>query len=86
MIGINSRTARLFIHHHGYLLLSGADGRVICKNLKAEDETRHIPIIMVSAHPSAGRSIREAGADEFLEKPFEMEALLNKVAKHLALS
>jgi DNA-binding response OmpR family regulator len=63
------------------VLLSGADGRIICKNLKADKETRDIPIIIVSAHPSASKSIKQAGADDFLEKPFEMETLLNKIAK-----
>ena len=63
------------------VLLSGGDGRIICKNLKAEEETKNIPVIIVSAHPSVNKSIREAGADDFLEKPFEMDVLLNKVVK-----
>jgi len=68
------------------VLLSGGDGRVICKNLKADEETKRIPIIMVSAHPSASKSIQAAGADDFLEKPFDMDVLLKKVADHLAAS
>lgn len=63
------------------VLLSGGDGRVICKSLKTDEKTKKLPIIIVSAHPSADKSIKEAGADDFLEKPFEMDVLLNKVEK-----
>src|SRR5437868_1871428 len=48
------------------VLLSGYDGRHICKKLKADVKTKYIPIIMVSAHPDAERSVLEAGADDFL--------------------
>jgi DNA-binding response OmpR family regulator len=63
------------------VLLSGGDGREICKSLKSKKETKNIPVIIISAHPSAGESIKTSGADDFLEKPFEMEELLNKVNK-----
>lgn len=66
------------------VLLSGGDGRIICKNLKAEQTTKDLPVIIVSAHPSVDKSIKESGADDFLEKPFEMETLLNKVEKLLS--
>jgi DNA-binding response OmpR family regulator len=38
---------------------------------------------MVSAHPSAEQTAREAGAEDFLAKPFEIDALLAKVANYL---
>lgn len=62
------------------VLLSGKDGRDICKELKKYPKTRHIPVIMVSAHPHVEASIHACGADAFLKKPFEMEELLEKVA------
>ncbi len=65
------------------VLLSGADGREICRKLKSSPLTKDIPVIMVSAHPSAGKDIKLSGADDFLEKPFEMETLLKKVEKHM---
>jgi DNA-binding response OmpR family regulator len=65
------------------VLLSGKDGRLICKKLKGQEETRHIPIIMISAHPGADRSVREVGADDFLAKPFEVDALLAMVARYV---
>jgi DNA-binding response OmpR family regulator len=60
------------------MLLAGADGKDICRELKANAGTRHIPIIMISAHPDAGIACKDAGADEFLEKPFEMDQFLKK--------
>lgn len=64
------------------VLMSGSDGRIICKRLKAADETKHIPIIMISAHPSAKDSVMECGADSFLPKPFEVKALLSMIKKY----
>lgn len=64
------------------VLMSGSDGRIICKRLKATDETKHIPIIMISAHPSAKDSVMECGADSFLPKPFEVKALLSMIKKY----
>lgn len=64
------------------VLMSGNDGREICRNLKNSRDTKHIPIVMISAHPSAGDSTKEFGADEFLAKPFHVEDLLQAVKKY----
>ncbi len=63
------------------VLLSGNDGRHICKKLKSDDRTKQIPIIMISAHPSAKNSVRECGADSFVAKPFSVDQLLGEVGK-----
>jgi len=60
------------------MLLSGTDGREICKSLKSADNTKAIPILMISAHPNARETCLAAGADDFLEKPFDMDALLGR--------
>jgi DNA-binding response OmpR family regulator len=62
------------------MLLSGKDGRIIARRWKSQEETRKIPILMLSAHPSAEQEALEAGADDFLAKPFEMDELLMKIA------
>ena len=64
------------------VLLSGKDGRLICQKLKSQEETRHIPIIMMSAHPTAKQSVTQVGADDFLDKPFDADELLAKIAKY----
>ena len=63
------------------VLLSGKDGRDIVRFLKSQQETQHIPVIMLSAHPSAGETARKAGADDFVAKPFDIDDLLATIAK-----
>ncbi len=63
------------------MLLSGKDGREIVRHLKSQQKTKHIPVIMFSAHPSAEQTALTAGADDFVEKPFDIDTLLNKVAQ-----
>jgi DNA-binding response OmpR family regulator len=65
------------------VLLSGIDGRNICKVLKNDPLTKNIPLIMITAQPNAEKSIRDAKADDYLKKPFEMDELLKKVAKYI---
>ena len=65
------------------MLLSGKDGREIVKYLKMQEKTKHIPIILFSAHPSAQGFAKQAGADDFVAKPFEIDLLLNKIAQYL---
>lgn len=63
--------------------MSGMDGRQICKILKGKEDTKHIPIVIISAGRDVAKSARDAGADDFLAKPFDMDDLLKTVAKHL---
>jgi DNA-binding response OmpR family regulator len=65
------------------VLLSGKDGRVICKELKSKKQTKHIPIIMMSAHPGAEKSVNEIGANNFLAKPFDIDVLLEMVKEYI---
>lgn len=68
------------------ILLSGNDGRSICKRLKADATTQGIPIIMISAHPSARKSVAECGADSFVAKPFSISQLLVETQKYTSLN
>jgi len=64
------------------VLLSGKDGRLICQKLKSQDDTKLIPIIMISGHPNAKQSVTAVGADDFMAKPFDMDEFLEKIAKY----
>jgi CheY-like chemotaxis protein len=64
------------------VLLSGADGRHICRNLKSSDH-KNIPIVMLSGHPAAQKGMQEYGADDFLPKPFRETDVLKKIEKFL---
>lgn len=68
------------------VLLSGSDGPTIAKNLKKEETTKNICILMMSAHPSGERMALESGADYFLEKPFDVNKLLENIEKSLDIS
>ena len=48
------------------VMLSGLDGRVICKQIKANPSHKELPILMLSAHPAAASTIAEYGADGFI--------------------
>jgi len=61
------------------VLLSGADGREICQEIKANEDMKHIPVIMFSAHPGAAENISSYGADDFITKPINTEMLLEKL-------
>ena len=63
------------------MLLSGTDGREVCMHIKSIETFSHIPVIMLSAHPEAKAECLAAGADYFLEKPFEMEDLFKMVTE-----
>lgn len=61
--------------------LSGQDGLMVCRFLKSQSSTKDIPVIIVSATPGIGKMAREAGADDFIEKPFQIKDLLSIVSK-----
>ncbi len=63
--------------------MSGSDGRDICRELKQRADTKAIPIIMISASRDIEQSAYEAGADDFLAKPFEIDDLLGKIKRLL---
>ena len=65
------------------VLLSGADGRKICMDLKKNEATKDIPVIMFSAHPGAADKIHLYGADDFISKPVNADRLLEKISRQL---
>ena len=63
--------------------MSGVDGRDICKHLKQKEKTSRIPIVLISASKDIEHSALDAGADDFLAKPFEIDDLLEKIERHM---
>lgn len=63
--------------------LSGWHGRDICRFLKSQEQTRKLPVLLVSANRETKSIAREAGADDFLAKPFDLEELLEKIERYL---
>ncbi|MBI4136739.1 response regulator transcription factor [Candidatus Roizmanbacteria bacterium] len=62
--------------------MSGVDGRYICRQLKSNKITKDITVIIVSADKDIRTLAKEARADDFLEKPFDLTSLLKKVKKY----
>ncbi len=63
--------------------MSGMDGRDICRQLKSQVSTKKIPVIIVSANKDTDILAKDAGADGFLSKPFDIDNLLSTIKKHL---
>jgi two-component system cell cycle response regulator len=63
------------------VMMPDMDGFEVCRRLKANPSTHHIPVVMVTAldHPSDRVRGLEAGADDFLTKPVSDVALIARV-------
>ena len=63
------------------VMMPGMDGFELCQRLKADAETSHIPLVMVTALSDVADRVRglEAGADDFLTKPVNDIALFARV-------
>lgn len=55
------------------MLMSGIDGREICRQLKSNPETRSIKILLMSAHPNSFALSEAVEADAHISKPFEID-------------
>ena len=63
--------------------MSGIDGRNVCRLLKSNPTTKHIPIVIISATKDIEQIAKDSGADDCISKPFQMEYLLAIVAKYV---
>src|SRR5215472_14270275 len=63
------------------VMMPGMDGFEVCRRMKNDPETRHIPVVLVTALDGRGDRITglEAGADEFLTKPIDDIMLFARV-------
>jgi DNA-binding response OmpR family regulator len=67
------------------LNLPDVDGLTICRELKKHEETRRVPIIMLTARVEERDKLLgfELGADDYVTKPFSMKELLARIAAQL---
>jgi DNA-binding NtrC family response regulator len=69
------------------LRMPGIDGYETCRRLKGGDETRRIPVIILTALRETFDKVRafREGAVDYVTKPFDTEELLARVGTHVAL-
>lgn len=63
--------------------LGDSNGMDICRQIKADPRTTHIPVIMISGCSDLATLAQEACADAWLEKPFTIEALKDLIRNHI---
>ena len=70
------------------IAMPGIDGYEICQLLKNNEQTSHIPVLMVTALALNQDKIKgfESGADGFIFKPFEPQAIIKEIEKLLKSS
>lgn len=63
------------------VMMPGMDGFEVCSRIKADPDTAHIPVVMVTALTDTEDKVRglRAGADDFLSKPINDTALMARV-------
>ncbi|OHD14221.1 MAG: DNA-binding response regulator [Spirochaetes bacterium GWB1_48_6] len=63
------------------VMLPGIDGFEVCRRLKGKPETKHIPIIMITARSEDADIIAglEIGADDYITKPFSPKVLSARI-------
>lgn len=63
------------------IMMPGMDGYEVCTKLKANPDTKEIPVIMLTAKDDSESVTKchKLGADDYIVKPFSLPALLSKL-------
>ncbi len=69
------------------IMMPEMDGYEVCQQLKADEQTRDIPIIFISALDEATDKVRgfNLGGADYIVKPFQEQEVLARVKNHLAM-
>lgn len=67
--------------------MPGMDGYEVCREIKADEQTKDVPIIFISALDDTANKIRafNTGGVDYVTKPFQVEEVLARVETHIAL-
>jgi DNA-binding response OmpR family regulator len=60
-------------------ILNGINGGEICHQLKENNSTGKLPVIIVSAYPKVLTSLGLYGCDKFIPKPFDLDDLVGSI-------
>jgi adenylate cyclase len=68
------------------IVMPGIDGYEVCRRIRADERTAFLPVVMITASGSQQRlPSLQAGADDFVQKPFDQAELLARVASLVRL-
>ena len=69
------------------VMMDGIDGIELCKKIKTNEKTCHIPVIILTAKTSIEQRVEglEVGADSYIPKPFNIDHLKTRVSKLIEL-
>ncbi len=69
------------------IMMPGMDGYEVCQQLKADEQTRDIPVIFISALGATADKVKafEAGGVDYIPKPFQTAEVRARVQAHLRL-
>jgi len=62
------------------IILNTCDGRKLCKEIKANKSTQHIPVMLITAMLECQANAVENNADAIMFKPFEYYKLSEKIS------
>ena len=65
--------------------MPGIDGVETCRRLRAQEQTRFIPVIMVTAFGTTATEATDAGADDLINKPFNLTDLAVRIKSILPI-
>lgn len=70
------------------VVMPGRDGFAICRELKADDATREIPVLFITAKNETANVLNgfRVGALDYILKPFQAEEVVSRVETHLKIS
>jgi PleD family two-component response regulator len=69
------------------IMMPGMDGYEVCRGLKADSRTKHIPVIFLSALDKESDELQglDAGAVDFITKPFKLEIVRARIGTQIEL-
>jgi len=65
------------------LHLPGISGLVFCRELKSDERTKNIPVIVISGDLNIGRLATKAYANDYLLKPFNQTMIAEKIQQYI---